>query len=361
MTDQVSAPTAPAATAPVAPAGKEQQAESVHNRMRDYVLSSGSDVGVNKGLPPRGHDGKFKAAEAEEEEKENGLQEEQVAETPPVVAEEATNEAEVATESTEAPVEAPRKVKVKIDGVEEDVDEEEVRLGYMRQRDYTKKTQEVAREREELPKRLQAENAKVRDEYTKQIQLMQQLVMTTVAPELLNTDLEQLWLTNPQQAGALHAKGQKVSATVQRLQQQMAAEQAKAQAEQQAEYAQHVRKAQEDLSSIPDWGDDKYHSMLDFTAKQYGFRQDEIGNVVDSRVVRMALDAQAFHAMKAEQSKALTKPAPKPQPAPAPKVVKPGTRGVDAKTQAFMSARENLSKRGKLQDAAEIFKARFGR
>jgi hypothetical protein len=275
------------------------------------------------------------------------------------VAEPVTSEAEIATEQEAPP--APRKVKVKIDGAEEEVDEEEVRLGYMRQRDYTKKTQEVAREREELPKRVQSETAKMRDEYTKQVQLMQQLVMTTVAPELLNTDLEQLWMTDPAKAGALHAKGQKVSATVQRLQAQMAAEQAKAQAEQQAEYAAAVRRAQEDLSTIPEWGDDKYHGMLNFAAKQYGFKQDEIGNVVDSRVIRMALDAQAFHNMKAEQAKAIVKPAPAPKPAPSLVTVKPGARGAQQPGgAAYVHAREALAKTGRVDAATAVFRARLG-
>jgi hypothetical protein len=336
------------------------EAQAVHERMRNYVLKSGSTEGVKPAeLPPRGYDGKF--IKREEPENVQQTEEGQEPETAPVEAEPATNEAETATEEQQQETPAPRKVKVKIDGAEEEVDEEEVRLGYMRQRDYTKKTQEVARERDELPKRVQAETAKMRDEYTKQVQLMQQLVMTTVAPELLNTDLEQLWLTNPAQAGALHAKGQKVTAAVQRLQAQMAAEQAKAQADTQAEYAVAVRKAQEDLSTIPNWGDDKYHGMLNFAAKQYGFKQDEIGNVVDSRVVRMALDAQAYHDLKAEQAKAVAKPAPKPQPAPAPKVVKPGTRGMNAASEALKNARDNLAKSGRLQDAAAIFKARLVR
>jgi hypothetical protein len=82
---------------------------------------------------------------------------------------------------------------------------------------------------------------------------------------------------------------------------------------------------------------------------------------VDSRVIRMALDAQAFHNMKAEQAKAIAKPAPAPKPAPSPVTVKPGARGMQsASSAAYTQAREALSKTGRVDAATAVFKARFG-
>jgi hypothetical protein len=314
---------------------------------------------------PRDTSGKFVKKESE-----NGMQEE-AAKTQEVSDGDEPKDAPVETPvetpvdgeqaSEEAPAEqAPTaKLKVKVDGDEFEVDVEEARLGYMRTAKFTKEMQALRAKEAELPQKIQEETGKVRNEYVNQLQLMHRLVMESVAPELLEANLEQLWQTDPGKAGALQAKGQRVTATVQKIQNAMAAETAKAQAKQQADYVEAVRKAQDDLSTLPDWGDEKYHGMLTFASGKYGFSSDEIGNVVDPRIVRMALDAQAYHDLVAKRAAEVSKPRVAAPPAQPVKVVKPGTRVASPDAARYQEARGNLAKSGKLTDAAQLFKAAF--
>ena len=338
--------------------------QTVHERMRAFVEAT---TPAAKGLEKAARDpsGKFVKKESE-----NGMQEE-AAEAPEVTPEpEATEapaepqegaaEAEVEQEEGTTPEPTPKTLRVKVDGEEFDVDVEEARLGYMRTAKFTKEMQALRAKEAELPQKIEAETGKIRGDYVNQLQLMHRLVMESVAPELLEANLEQLWATDPSKAGALQAKGQRVTATVQKIQNAMAAEAAKAQAKQQAEYAEAVKRAHDDLSTIADWGDDKYHGMLSFATSKYGFSQDEMGNVVDPRIVRMALDAQAYHDSVAKRAAEASKPRPAAPPAVPVKAVKPGTRVASPAVARYAEARGNLAKSGKLTDAAALFKAAFG-
>lgn len=72
----------------------------------------------------------------------------------PAVEAEATTDAGIEAEAPEAPVEEPTsdepRFTVKVDGVEEAVTLDELLNGYSRQADYTRKTQEIAAERQRL-------------------------------------------------------------------------------------------------------------------------------------------------------------------------------------------------------------------
>lgn len=352
--DRQAIATAPEAAPSTDGAAPQSTPQSIHERLRNRILGDNSGNGVNPGLPQRGADGKFIR---QEEPADQQVPDTEGTENVQQTDEETQPESTETVVESEPVVEAPRKLKVKIDGEELEVPEDEVRLGYMRQADYTKKTQEVARERQELPRKVAAETDKVRNDFANQLRLLNQVVMETVAPELLNVNMEELWSTNPAKAGALQARGQKVTATLQRLQAAMAAEQQNAQAQQQALLADAVAKAHENLSSIDGWGDDKYSTMLKFATKKYGFSGEELGTVVDPRVIRMALDAQAYHDGLTKAAEAKTKTPVKSPVAPAAPAVRPGVRG--AAPNALSQAREAHQKSGSLESAASYFKTRL--
>lgn len=70
---------------------------------------------------------------------------------------------EVTTEGTQVSQEAPARYTVKVNGVELDVDLDELRNGYMRQADYTRKGQALAAQRQEAEQALALANALKRD------------------------------------------------------------------------------------------------------------------------------------------------------------------------------------------------------
>ena len=109
----------------------------------DSLFASVAPEETPKADKPRGPDGKFlptkeKEPDSEEAEPEEASEPEEEEEAPP----------------------PPRLLKVKVDGLEVEVDEEELKKGYSRTADYTKKTQAVAEER----KRVEAERAEARAE-----------------------------------------------------------------------------------------------------------------------------------------------------------------------------------------------------
>lgn len=123
---------------------------------------------VKKGPAKDPATGKFVKATAPDEGDEEGADE--------------PEEVEKEAEEPETPAEAEvRKLKVKLDGMEQEVPEEEVVRGYQRQADYTKKTQELA----ETRKRFEAEElAPVREERRYYAENLQRLTeaLEAIAP-----------------------------------------------------------------------------------------------------------------------------------------------------------------------------------
>lgn len=131
-----------------------------------------------KKLPPRAEDGKFTKAKSDEPAEPSPDVTPDGGEEPPAEAE-ASEDAEEVEEKDAPP--APRLIKVKLDGIEQELPEPEVASGYLRQADYTKKTQALAEER----RRFEAEEvARVREErqaYADRLAALQE-ALETLAP-----------------------------------------------------------------------------------------------------------------------------------------------------------------------------------
>jgi len=125
---------------------------------------------------PRGPDGKFLPTKPQEPEAEEAPSDESPPEVPA-----AENAPE--PEATEEPELPPvRALKVKVDGMEQEVPEDEVIKGYQRMADYTRKTQALAEER----KRFEAEELAAvraeREEYASRLTALQEAVQA-LAPD----------------------------------------------------------------------------------------------------------------------------------------------------------------------------------
>ncbi len=264
--------------------------------------------------------------------------------------EEATEEAEEATE--EASEEEPQKFTVKVDGQEIEVTLDELKNGYQRQSDYTRKTQEAA----ELRKQADAERSKAhqeRETYFNNLQRMQ-VQLESALGEQSQIDWNRLIDENPveavRQQHLLHerqARYQQVMAEQERVAQQYQAEQAQAQ----ASYLSEQREAL--LAKLPDWKDDakaaaEQGAISKFLQEQ-GFDSAEIQAVIDHRHVLIARDAMRYRDLMAN-AKAQAK---KVQEAPQ-RVVKPGV-GESPNLDRRSSAMKQLNKTGRVEDAAAVF------
>ncbi len=242
-------------------------------------------------------------------------------------------------------------VKVKAEGGT-DQDEllsiNQLKSGYMMQKDYQRKTAELARARDTLTQEVEQAVSQERQSYLQGLQVAEQALLNMVVPELNGVDIEKLAQTDPAKAVAIQARAHKLNQTVQAIRGQIAqaAEQArKAQAE------QSKRALSDPVSGVPGWGDQLYNQIIS-EAKDYGFSTEEVANVVDHRMIRVLHDALQYR--KAKTAK------PKDQVKAVPKVLKPGTpqgkSALQAQNEAQLSNR--LQKSGSIEDAAALYLAR---
>ena len=258
------------------------------------------------------------------------------------------------------PTEAPDKpettegktYRVKVGGEEIEVPEDELLKGYSRQQDYTRKTMELAAQRqqvEQVAQQIQAE----RQGYQSQLNQManalgQQLNQPVNWEQLLETDpveyLKQQHLYNQRQAAYQNA-------------QQAQAQYAQQTAMQQAQAAQaHLAQEQEQLlANLPAWKDGaKAQAEKTALAKhlvERGYSPEQVQQLTDHKTVVMAREAMLYRQMMAK-AKETTKAVERLPP----RMEKPGvTRATDGRTTDMQA----LRKSGKTEDAAALFAKMF--
>lgn len=308
------------------------------------IIEQFTNVVKNESGGPRDERGKFVSTKAEA--KPDGAQ--PVEEAPKEEAEATTEET---TEESSQPEIRKHKLKVKTDdGADEEieVDEEELKRGYMKSKDYSVKTAQVAREREAIQAKVrEAVEPKVK-EYADKLQMAEQLILQSVLPDFQNVDMDRLAVENPAEWASKFQKLQKVQAQLGHIQAEKARLAAQADEETQKTLQKQIREAHEVLTTeIPDWSKETYGKILD-TGKQYGFKPEEVNAITDPRAIKVLNDARLWREFKAKP--AATKKVD------VPKVVKPGTaEKPDPKSEARKAQMDQLKKSGNSKDAMPFF------
>lgn len=248
--------------------------------------------------------------------------------------------------------EAAQLVTVKIDGKEIQLPLEEVKAGYQRQADYTRKAMEVAEQR----KAAEAEISKASQErldYARQLQQMQHRLEGALQ-EQKQTNWQDLLTSDPVEylrQRHLHderqAQLQQNYAEQQRLAQQFEVEAQTARQKLLSEQREAL------LAKLPEWKDEAKAAAEKAALQAYlldqGYGKDDIANVVDAKAVVMARKAMLYDQMMSKAQAAAKKVATLPA-----KVERPGageTNTLDKRTAAF----QKLSKSGRVEDAAAVF------
>lgn len=247
-------------------------------------------------------------------------------------------------EETEDEEPRVRRLKVKIDGQETELPEDEVAAGYQRQQDYTKKTQEVAEQR----KAVEAERQQVQQERAIYAQRLQQLAQELAPPQIdwdalkddpfaFNDALTKEW--------ARQQKAQQVQAEQARVYQQQ-------QHEDGQRHADHLRKEAARLAErIPEYADPEKRKVVQAAIRTYaqtiGFSEDELSNATDSRAVEVLNKARQWDALQERM-----KHAPKPT---ATQTAKPGAARVPV--NQGRKAIERLKQSGSDADALAALKS----
>lgn len=261
---------------------------------------------------------------------------------------------EEVVDDEEAP--PPRKLKLKHNDAEIEVDEDEAinlaQQGY----DYTQKTQKLAEERRQFEARAQAlrntemalqrqieTQAALSDDFKKVAALDEQIAAFRGADWNAITDAD------PVQAQKLFFQFNQL----QTQRQELAAELNKKQQQFQQAMAERIKQQTmaglEQLKrDVPDWGPDKAKEVRS-SARNYGFTDEELSGITDPRVVRVLLDAAQWRNL--QNSKPVT--AKKVSTATTP--VKPGAKDPKTAAQsAIKQTREALRKTGKSDYAAKL-------
>ena len=196
------------------------------------------------------------------------------------------------------------------DGTEETVEAtpEELASSYMRQKDYTKKTQALAARESEAVQFLTQKHEEIRSQYLSQAELSRAAIVN-MAGMKSESEMANLAQTDPASWVAENQRQREIGNYLSQLDSQINGEKQKA-AEQQAQAQESARRKMFETSwtELQKDGIDKpkLQKIYGDTSKNYGFSNEELGNVYDHRLVKMMQDAAAYRDLKA-QKPAVTK------------------------------------------------------
>ena len=248
---------------------------------------------------------------------------------------------------------------VKVDGEEVEVSLDELISGYSRQSDYTRKTQELASQRnemEQLQQQWASEISQAQAEREQYVSALGQLVQNQLAglEQYTNINWEQLREDDPI---AFVTKKEEFRDAQERVRQAQA-QQYQEQQKQEEEIAK-VRKlaVQEEykklVEAVPEWGDNeargKLSSEISSYALEQGFTQEELKELIDHRSFIVLMKAQKYDALQKSDVKS-KKVKNKP------KVVRSG-KGVSKKASDRSQRADKmkrLAKTGHSRDAASL-------
>ena len=265
------------------------------------------------------------------------------------------SEEEEAEEEVELVAEEDLKYTIKVGGEEMEVDIDELKSGYQRQADYTRKSQALAEQRKGTEK-IQAERMQLEQErqmYANGLQMLQEQ-QSAKLQDFDKVEWETLKQEDPyaymikkdeyRDAQERVSNAAQQQALIQQ-EQHTAAQQVRGQFVQQ-EYARLV-------AALPEWNDKDSTIKKDIQeyATSVGFLPDEINQLADHRsvlVIKKAMEYDKLTKKVAPKKKAVKK---------VPKVQKAG-RGKskeDTATEELKKKRTRLRKSGKQKDAASLF------
>jgi hypothetical protein len=241
-----------------------------------------------------------------------------------------------------------KRYRVKVDGVESQVSFEELRNGYQRHSDYQAKMRKVAEAQQQADAQRQTYLQRI-DSVVPQLEAA---LMGEFADIRTMQDVAKLAEAEP----ARYVKWQAAQMALNNARSERDRVAQEHQQRHQEQIRHYVAEQHKQLSErLPEWGDADKGPKLKADLRRYlkaeGFSDDEIGTAADHRLVVMANKARLFdEAQKARVAAAKAA-------ATVPKVQKPGTTSkTNPAAEATQAAFERLSKTGRVDDAANVFK-----
>jgi hypothetical protein len=257
---------------------------------------------------------------------------------------EETSESSDIQENSEEPY-----YSVTVDGTDLSVNLEELIQGYQRNADYTRKTQELAQERNQSSEFVERSKKDVEAKLQRLDQL-NNAAQAQLQQEYAEVDFEKLYDEDPVEAARLEHKMRKKHEQLSQVSQQTQELQAQ-------EFNKYLGEQQKLLTrKLPELLDEQKAPRFKQQMRDYlgniGFNDTEINSVYDHRYVMLVKDAMSYRNLQK------AKPGIKKKVANAPKVVKGGV--AKSKGQADAEAKRQqlskLRKTGQVRDAAKFFR-----
>ena len=256
-----------------------------------------------------------------------------------------TSESEDIQENSEEPI-----YTVTIDGTNFEVTQDELIQGYQRNADYTRKTQELAAEKQQSSDFVERSKKDVEAKLARLDQL-NQAASAQLQQEYAQVDFEKLYDEDPVEAARMEHKMRKKNEQLQQVQQQT-------QQLQMEEFNKYLQEQQKQLNvkvpeiNHPERGPQFKTQMRDYLSNM-GFDSKEIDSVYDHRYVMLVKDAMSYRNLQK------AKPQIKKKAVNAPKVVKGGVSKSKGQQAAEVKRQQlsRLKKSGKVADAAKIFRS----
>lgn len=163
---------------------------------------------------------------------------------------------------------------------------------FLRQADYTRKTQEAAEIKRQAE--TQVEAVKQREAFIQQnvAEVARIHAIDAELAQFQGVNWDQLWDSDPVQAGKLNQRAQMLQAQRAQTEQVLTQRQAQFQQWQQQQAAMRMQEGQRVLQrEIPNWGTEVQSQLLDY-AQKTGWSASEIQNITPRQVVALYRDLQ---------------------------------------------------------------------
>ena len=270
-------------------------------------------------------------------------------------AEEAEEESEESDEESEETLYA-----VTVNGEEQQVTLDELMNGYSRQSDYTRKTQDVAKERkqmEELQTQYTSEMHHARAERQQYLESLNQIISNTASnlDRFVNIDWESIKENDPIEYVTKREEYREAQEKVQAMQQeQYTAQQRQLEDQNKMRSAALHHENKRLVDTLPEWSDPDKQKKLVSTIRSYateqGFSEQELNSLVDHRSLIVLMKAQKYDAMQKVdvRSKKLKNK---------PKVIRSGkgTTGSSGDKNKRAAQMKRLKQSGHIKDASTLF------
>lgn len=240
---------------------------------------------------------------------------------------------------------------VTIDGEEQEVTLDELQAGYRRHADYTRKTQQLAEERNQFQQETQ-QSQQEREQYKHLVSALGDKLKSMTGDE---PDWQKIAAEDPagyvQQKAAWDHRQSQIQAADQesdRLRQEDIGHQQQNYQQYMAQQRTALLNARPELSE-PDKAQAFFGNINNYARQEYGFTDQELSTVLDHRFLLMAEKARQF-----DELQATGKPVAKKVKRRAP--LKPGVRKRDpsAASTANRNAQKRLERTGSTRDAAAL-------